>query len=230
VLAPAEDDSSPSMFSALPMRRTWLTNVASPNGSAMRSSSTTWPGEPSMEGSTRARRAYTAMQPSDKMRRCSADGTRTPAPEPIAETADKERPQDQVFAMEESNAGTAPSGGAPLKLKSDVLQLLQAWDVSDAADALEKHGWTSLKKMQLMEDADVDAIALLPATKKVLNTQLRTWKTEAAAGRECADISATAVSAGTSNPSSAPTTTGGCAAAAHPPRGGWCRGGFDCRQ
>ena len=53
----------------------------------------------------------------------------------------------------------------------------------------------------------LDAMALLPATKKVLNTQLRTWKTEAAAGRECADISATAVSAGTSNPSSAPTTT-----------------------
>jgi hypothetical protein len=102
--------------------------------------------------------------------------------------------------MEESNAGTA-------KLKREVEKLLQAWDVSDAADALEKHGWTSLKKMQLMEDADVDAMALLPATKKVLNTQLRTWKTEAAAARECADISAAGVSAGTANPSSAPTTT-----------------------
>jgi len=54
--------SSQSMFSALPMRRTWLTNVASPNGSAMRTSSTTLPGEPSIERSTWARRAYKAMQ------------------------------------------------------------------------------------------------------------------------------------------------------------------------
>jgi len=53
---------SPTAASAMPMRRTWLTNVASPNGSAMRSSSTTWPGEQSMERSTRARRAYKAMQ------------------------------------------------------------------------------------------------------------------------------------------------------------------------
>jgi hypothetical protein len=70
----------------------------------------------------------------------SADDTRTPAPEQIAETAAKERPPDQVFAMDESNVGTAPSRGAPSKLKSEVLQLLQAWDVSDAADALVKHG------------------------------------------------------------------------------------------
>ena len=139
----------------------------------------------------------------------SVDDTRTLAPEPIAEAAAKERPPDQVFAMDESNVGTDASSGAPLKLKSEVLQLLQAWDVSDAADALVKHGWTSLNKMQLMEDADVDAMKLVPATRKMLNTQLRTWKSEAAAGRECAHISAMAMgmSAGTAIPSSAPTTT-----------------------
>jgi hypothetical protein len=75
---------------------------------------------------------------------------------------------------EEREVGKPARDGAHSTLSSNLVQLLKEWDIEDAADALERDGWTSLKKMQLMDDTDVDAMKLRRATEKVLKAKLCT--------------------------------------------------------
>ena len=80
--------------------------------------------------------------------------------------------------VEEREAGKPARDCAHSTLSSIVVQLLKECDIEDAADALERNGWTSLKKIQRMDDKDVDAMKLRRATEKVLKTKLCTWKAE----------------------------------------------------
>jgi hypothetical protein len=97
-----------------------------------------------------------------------------------------------VQEAEEIEVGKPARDGAHSTLSSNVVQLLKEWDIEDAADALEKDGWTSLKKWQHMDDKDVDAMKLRRATDKVLKAKLCTWKAEQEAEQKSEKLPQTA--------------------------------------
>jgi hypothetical protein len=103
---------------------------------------------------------------------------RSPRPTNYSNTCGADNGGATAGVVKEREAGKPARDGAHSTLSSNVVQLLKECDIEDAADALERNGWTSLKKIKLMDDKDVDAMKLRRATQKVLKTKLCTWKAE----------------------------------------------------